>query len=100
MTFGVENVLQEATNASSPGQQARKQWEQKSPEEQVYAGRKVLHGALAPILRAAANGDSLPVQQIDMADVEKIEGLFETIFERYTQNSGSQSGRRMSGSSS
>ena len=93
-TTFVDSVIDQATDLQSPGQKARKEWQNKSPEEQVYACREVLHGAFAPILHAAANGESLPISSLDMSEIEKIKGLFEATFDGYVEQRKNMSGSR------
>lgn len=95
----VETVLDRATDPSQSEQtlKARKDWERRSPEEQVLACRQVLHGAIAPVFGALAEGEQIPAS-IDPKQFEKVIGMFEATLESYEQRS--QQGSRRSSSSS
>lgn len=91
MTTFVENAIENAVSPSSTVQQSRKQWENKSPSEQISGCRKALYGAVSPILHALANGEEMPVQRLDPQIVDQIEGLFEATFESYEQKTSRMS---------
>jgi hypothetical protein len=88
-SFG--NVMEQAVKPESPTtQRSRKQWESESPESQIAACQKAWYGAVEPILEALANGDDLPVKNIDLELVHQFEGLFEATLNSYKQKTTSR----------
>lgn len=80
----IETAIENAVNPSSAVEQSRKNWEHKSPSEQVAGCRKALYGAVSPLLS----------EKLDPDAVGQIEGQFEAMFESYVQKTNRMSGTR------